>query len=148
MASFYPSSPLAGVFGGPLELVSGIVGRCPAYLGLNPTGAVYLYDRAPEDIEVGDTWVMLGYEDDDGNIMGGLVGTRRSLDRLSLSLVRAVTTATEEDKGAMVNLASQFVTELLEQDMTTAIQRVAMGGIIWATKSDPKVIGAVIRLEL
>jgi hypothetical protein len=48
----------------------------------------------------------------------------------------------------MVNLASQFVTELLEQDMTTAIQRVAMGGIIWATKSDPKVIGAVIRLEL
>lgn len=146
------ASQLTGIFGAPLALVEQIIGACPSYLAVRSTGEVFLYERAPQDLENGDVWIEIGYDD------GSAGGQRTSLDadlsgfswdrRIVLSLVWAANFADEESKRQLVNLTSAIAREMLQADTTRAIQSLRLDGFFFDTKTDPKLIGARMHLGI
>ena len=151
----YPSSPLAGVFGGPLAKIQALVADSATYEEMSGGTESYLYRRAPDN-EFGDIWIELGYAA--GDRMQANMATRENQDAgasgfgwnrtIELNLVVCTEFVNEDDKGALVNLASVIVKEMLDADSTIVIHGVQLVGFAFSGDKSPNVIGATVQLTL
>jgi hypothetical protein len=147
------TTTLTGIYGAPLEMVRGWLGESSAFATFSPDGSVYLYERigGPE-VAAGDAWAVLAWREKQHRLRrrgaGPGMANFDASRSMSLTLVSAVATATNDAIAAHINAVSAIAGDLIENTDAIVLGEVNLLTLGIDEATDPILIGAELELEL